>query len=467
MAKRKPQNVKRRRRARADRPAAPPAIRDRIVRLDRIRARDLLPADHNWGEHPAKQRKALAAALQTLGYVDAVLARETRGGRLKLIDGHLRAETTPDDLVPVLVLDVTKKEADLILATFDPIGQMRETGRDNLRKLLAGMATPAGDLGDLVADLRTLAGAPEPAAGQADPPAEIDRPAELKRKWETAAGQLWAIEGKLQHRLLCGDATQGAALELLTGGEPFDAVLTDPPYSSGGQFRSDRSKTTDAKYNLGDGETCRTNFAGDNRDQRAFVLWANLWLTELFRLSKPGGVALVFTDWRQIPVVTDAVQCAGWIWRNLVTWYKPGCRHQKGRFSSSAEYIVYASNGPVTPGDASPANVLTVPGVVGKRKDHIAQKPVELLRLLLGVTPAGATIVDPFLGSGSTLIAAEQTGRRCLGVEIDPAYCAVTLQRAADLGLACKLIDGPKPRRRKTEPAKQVKRKARRGKKVK
>lgn len=91
-------------------------IRDRVVELRRVPVRDLLPNPRNWRRHPPAQPAALRGALDEIAYADALLARETDTG-LELIDGHLRAETTPEAVVPVLVLDVTEAEAYKLLAS--------------------------------------------------------------------------------------------------------------------------------------------------------------------------------------------------------------------------------------------------------------------------------------------------------------------------------------------------------------
>ena len=109
-------------------------IRDRIVELRRVKASDLIPNPKNWRKHPIAQKAAMSGVLAEVGYVDALIARETPEG-LALIDGHLRAETTPDMEVPVLVLDVTEEEADYILATFDPLSSL--AGVDG--KMIAGL----------------------------------------------------------------------------------------------------------------------------------------------------------------------------------------------------------------------------------------------------------------------------------------------------------------------------------------
>jgi ParB-like chromosome segregation protein Spo0J len=96
-------------------------IRDRIKELRRVKANELRPNPRNWRTHPAAQQEALRGVLAEVGYADALLARELEDGTLELVDGHLRAETTPEALVPVLVLDVTQEEADKILLTLDPL----------------------------------------------------------------------------------------------------------------------------------------------------------------------------------------------------------------------------------------------------------------------------------------------------------------------------------------------------------
>ena len=228
--------------------------------------------------------------------------------------------------------------------------------------------------------------------------------------------------------LYCGDC-----LEILPNMPNVDMILTDPPYSSGGQFRSDRVLKASTKYVRSDSnETCRSDFSGDNKDQRSFLLWSILWLSMAFRTTKSGGTCLVFTDWRQLPTMSDAIQCGNWIWRNIVTWWKPGIRMQRGRFSSSSEYVLYASKGIPIPGEKSPQNVLSYRPVQGKHKSHIAEKPVDLIDVLLGVSPEGGLVLDPFMGSGSTAIACEHAGRKWIGIESMQSNCEIAAKRIKD-----------------------------------
>jgi len=111
-------------------------IRDRIKELRRVRAADLVPNAKNWRSHPVTQRDALRGVLADIGYADALLVRELPDGRLGLIDGHLRAETTPEAQVPVLVLDVNEEEAEKILITHDPLAAMAEADERQLHELI-------------------------------------------------------------------------------------------------------------------------------------------------------------------------------------------------------------------------------------------------------------------------------------------------------------------------------------------
>lgn len=114
-------------------------IRDRIQEFRRVPARDLIAHPKNWRLHPENQSKLLAGTLREIGYADALLARQDDHGRLHLIDGHLRAETTPDQNVPVLILDLSEKEADQLLAILDPLAAMADTDAEMLQSLVADL----------------------------------------------------------------------------------------------------------------------------------------------------------------------------------------------------------------------------------------------------------------------------------------------------------------------------------------
>lgn len=222
----------------------------------------------------------------------------------------------------------------------------------------------------------------------------------------------------------------GDCFDVLPHLSGIGAMVTDPPYSSGGQFRGDRMAQTSTKYVNSGTSAYRPEFAGDNRDQHSFMVWAALWMTAARNASVPGAQVAIFTDWRQLPSVTDALQAGGWVWRGLATWWKPGIRMQRGTFSSSAEYVVHGTNGPTDSDfDGAVQNVFKCAPV--SEKEHIAQKPEPVMRWLMQVVSPGAVVLDPFMGSGTTLRAAKDTGHAAIGIDSDERYCEMAATRLA------------------------------------
>jgi hypothetical protein len=114
-------------------------IKNRIKELRQVKASELLPNPKNWRTHPAAQSDALHGVLAEIGYADALIAYETPDG-LMLIDGHLRAETTPDIEVPVLITDLSSEEADMLLATLDPLASIAVPNDAVLQDLLEAVS---------------------------------------------------------------------------------------------------------------------------------------------------------------------------------------------------------------------------------------------------------------------------------------------------------------------------------------
>lgn len=125
-------------------------IKDRIKELRRVPASQLIPNPKNWRTHPEKQRNAIQGVLAEIGYADALIARELPDGSLMLLDGHLRAETTPNQEVPVLVLDLDEAEADKLLATLDPISAMAGKSDELYADLIAEMETSSAAVRELL-----------------------------------------------------------------------------------------------------------------------------------------------------------------------------------------------------------------------------------------------------------------------------------------------------------------------------
>lgn len=226
----------------------------------------------------------------------------------------------------------------------------------------------------------------------------------------------------------------GDCREILPTLESVDAVITDPPYSSGGMYRADRAAPTTAKYQL-DHETTRTYaaFAGDNRDQRSFEKWVDSWASQCLRLVASGGGIAVFIDWRNIACVVDSIQTAGWVYRGLTPWHKgTDLRPNKGWFRRNIEFVVWGSAGPLPTGSKVEGDCwdgMFVARVNDGDKCHQTGKPVELLRQMLSVRPEWHTYLDPFMGSGTTLLAAQRLGHRAIGIELSEEYCEIAAKR--------------------------------------
>lgn len=126
--------------------------------------------------------------------------------------------------------------------------------------------------------------------------------------------------------LLSGRVTlfQGDALSVLTTlpDASVGAVLTDPPYSSGGLTLTERQGDPDKKYRNSSLKHKFPAMLGDAKDQHSWTLWCTLWLAECWRIAQAGAPLMVFTGWRQLPALADAVQAAGWIWRGIIVWDK-------------------------------------------------------------------------------------------------------------------------------------------------
>jgi site-specific DNA-methyltransferase (adenine-specific) len=210
-----------------------------------------------------------------------------------------------------------------------------------------------------------------------------------------------------------------------------DAVITDPPYSSGGFTRGDRSMPPAMKYTMNGTKIERPAFSGDNRDQRSFAYWCALWLGECLRVAKPGAPLCVFTDWRQLPTMTDAVQAGGWVWRGIVVWDKTeACRPAMGRFAAQCEYVVWGTAGP----SRDDEEVGCLWGVIREPvrmadKHHVTGKPRVVMQQLVRICPPSGIVLDPFAGSGTTGVAALLEGRRFVGNEISAEYVGIARQR--------------------------------------
>lgn len=386
-------------------------MRDRVVELVRVRAGDLRDHPSNWRTHPARQREALRGILAEIGYADALLARRDRDS-LVLIDGHLRKSLDPDQVVPVLVLDVSDAEAEKLLATLDPLASLARPDPGALTALLARVRTSNDALADLLEELARQAGHPS-GLHRADPEA-IPSAAPSRAQ----PGDLWVLG---HHRLLCGDATSRGDLRRLMGGEKADLFLTDPPYGV-----SYVGKTTKALRIRGDSGSGLEELLRGAFSEAGRVLCEG---APIYVFHPAGGQAATFMG---------AFAAAGWAIHQGLVWVKDSIVLGHGDYHYQHEPILYGR----TPGGGrrgrgrggwyggnAQSSVIEVRRPAASR-EHPTAKPVELVRRLIENTSRrGQIVLDSFAGSGSALVASELSGRRSYSVEIDPRYCDVVIAR--------------------------------------
>ncbi len=400
-------------------------IRDRIKELRRVKASELRPNPKNWRTHPQAQQDALRGVLAEVGYVDALLARELEDGGLMLVDGHLRAETTPDTEVPVLILDVNEAEAAKILATFDPLAAMAEADGAKLDALLRDVDTGSEALQKMLAELADEAGlykTPEVTEDEVpDPP---DDPI-------TKAGDLWLLG---EHRLLCGDSTKAEDVARVMNG------FTDPPY---GVSIAAKNRTLNALPDpKGGGNTGKHRNATDIIDDdltpeqleesllQAFINLRTHAMAEdctVFVCSPQGcGLSMMM-------MMMMMMQKAGLKARHVLIWVKNQPTFSMNRLDYDYQHepilLTWLKRHKRPMRGMHKTSVWKV-DKPRKSAEHPTMKPVELYaNAYLNNSESGDIVFDAYSGSGTMFVAAEQIGRIARGLELSPAYCDVIVQR--------------------------------------
>ena len=221
----------------------------------------------------------------------------------------------------------------------------------------------------------------------------------------TRPGDIWHC-GK--HRIVCGDAT---TQELIPG----EILLTDPPYCSGGRQDGTRRNASSI------GSRTNEKLSRDDLTTRGYLALMRRVL-ELFQ----GDELYVFTDWRMWQWTFDTCEEAGYPVRNMLVWAKP-TMGMGFPWRSQHELVCFAKQTASTLQSGKHGNVLQCKR--SGNKNHPTEKPLELIMTILGNTEEDRSVCDTFLGSGTTLIAAQRLGRLCSGYEVNPAYVDVACRR--------------------------------------
>jgi 16S rRNA G966 N2-methylase RsmD len=392
--------------------------------------RTLKPRAKNPRTHSKKQIEQLKRSIQEFGFVRPVLI-DGNGG---VIAGHgstmAAVELGMSDIPTVRVDHLSPEQirayviADNKLA--ENAGWDRQLLALELKELslnfdltLTGFELPEVDL--LLGELEVS------GADAADEIPELDE----KELPVTRAGDLWKIG---EHFLFCGDSTKREAYDVLLQGSLAQAVFTDPPYN-----------VPIAGHVSGLGKVVHDEFAmaSGEMSQSEFTAFLTSVFGHLTASSAQGSLHYICMDWRHMREVLDASDCYAEL-KNLCVWAKTNAG--MGSLYRSQHELVFVfkhgtaahiNNVELGRFGRNRTNVWTYAGVNTFGKDrqeelamHPTVKPVALVAdAILDCSHRGGIILDAFAGSGSTLIAAEKTGRRGYGIEIDPCYCDTIIRR--------------------------------------
>ena len=395
---------------------------------------DLRPDPANPRRISDDELEALTRSLRSFGFVQSVLARrEDRtviGGHQRLVAARRIGLTT----VPVIWLDVSADQASLLGLALNRISG---TWDDQLlARLLSELGeTPGTDLSltgfgeEEIRDfLRSLA-----AREHRDRPESFDLDAALEeaaRAPRVARGEVWKLG---DHRLVCGDATRPEDVAAVLGGRQADLAFTDPPYGvayDGGPVPSRRRRLK--------------AIANDALDPAAWEQFCRSWARTL--LAAVDGTIYVCMSAKEWPTVARVLIEEGGHWSDTIIWAKDRFTLGRADYQRGYEPIWYGWREGVSHhwcGDRDQNNVWTI-ARPSESPLHSTMKPLPLMeRAIENSSRPGALVLDPFAGSGSTLIAAERTGRVCAAVELDPRYGDVILARwEAFTGDRAERVDG-------------------------
>ena len=394
----------------------------------------LKPYKGNARTHSSKQIEMIAASIDKFGFNNPILIDASN----TIIAGHgrwLAAKKLKIAEVPTICLDhLSESEVKAYILADNKLAELAGWDQEILALELQHLLTLDLDFNveitgfemgeiDFIID-GAVSGKLDPADEVIEP--EAGKPATVKR------GDLWVLGN---HRLYCGDSLAEDSYKVLMGSERAQMVFTDPPYNVpiAGHVCG-KGSVKHREFEMGVGEMTQGEFTD-------FLVKS----MKLFRsYSSPGAIAFCCMDWRHMTEVLEAGHQAAYELKNLCVWVKDNggmgslyrSRHElvfvfKKDGASHINNVNLGKNGRYR------TNVWEYPGVNSLRKDRMADlamhptvKPINLVAdAIKDCSNRQSLILDPFGGSGTTLIAAEKAGRQARLIEIDPHYCDVIIQR--------------------------------------
>lgn len=381
------------------------------------------PHPRNYNRHPADQVKRIAHSLRTFGQVRSIVV-----WRGYLLAGHgvaeaaksigwttLEADALPDDYPEAKALAYVAADNELSRLSDPDAAQLAailQESRDTDPELMAAIGYSDQEFESLLKEVEA-----DKVGAATDTEPQIDRAEELRQKWGVEPGQLWQLG---EHRLICGDCTDAAVVARVMGEDSMiDLLATDPPFAITGSA------------------TGTEDMSGINIIQPFF----RLWIANFANMLPLFGHAYICCDFRTYSMIDSTAQQHLRL-KNCVIWDKGGgglgsmyqnC-HEMIWFGVREERKRIKANKTGQRTVTGEPNIWRyTPPTFATGKDaplHTANKPLEMFeRMIRNSSDSNDIVADPFSGSGTTLIACENLGRRCRAVEIAPGYVAVALER--------------------------------------
>lgn len=364
--------------------------------------------------------KGLRLSMERFGYLTPIVVDQNN----LIADGEHRAlvykEFGLTEIPAYRVVFSDDTERRLLRQTMNKLRGMHDQQLDADEMALIYESNKLPDLSGLIAQQEAtikelmLRYRPELPFGHEDD-AQIDQIIDEQLKKTAPDTQLGDIYQLGNHRLICADCTDKRSVDRLFEDKQPDIILTDPPYSSGGAQEGGRGQGSI-------GTRAHEKIRADNLSTKGYLALIKQAISDV-----NADILYLFTDWRMWSWAYDTAESSGYPVKNMLVWDK---QHfgLGSPWRTQHELILFAKKSPSKLQSGKCGNVLAVKKVSTSEREHPTTKPIELLKRILDNTE-GQAVYDPFLGSGSTMIACEQTGRHCYGVEIDPHYVDICCKR--------------------------------------
>ncbi|WP_302490392.1 site-specific DNA-methyltransferase [uncultured Dialister sp.] len=381
------------------------------MRIEKKNITDLIPADYNPRKDlkPGdKEYEKLKHSIHEFGYVDPLIWNQQTG---RLIGGHQRLKVLKDmgiEDVDVVIVDMNEEKEKALNVALNKISG--DWDKDKLMLLITDLQGEDFDVSLTGFDPEELDDLFKDDLKDDVKDDNFDVDKELKKPTMTKPGDLWQLG---EHRLLCGDSTKEESYELLMAGKQANLVITDPPYNvnyqgSAGKIKNDNMKddafyqfllaaftnmeknmASDASIYVFHADTEGLNFRKAFSDAGFYLSGTCIWVKQSLVLGRSPY------QWRHEPILF------GWKKKGKHCWY-----------AGRKESTIWEFDKPK------------------KNKDHPTMKPIPLLAYpIMNSSMTNSIVLDPFGGSGSTLIACEQTKRICRTIELDEKFCDVIVKR--------------------------------------